>query len=366
MNIGIVGVGLLGGSLAAILKQKYGNTVSITAFSSDHTLEKAKRTGYYSEYFTYNQLSTNSSHLDFIFLCSPIGVIASHIEMLSDSKPFNNKVIVTDIGSTKNYLMACAQKAFSNRQDICFIGGHPMTGNEFKGIDAADPTLYENAIYVLTPTDNTPNDLLNKYLDLVKEIGAIPMIMDSEKHDRVVAGISHLPQMLATGLVDLISKEEHVGLSKTLAAGGFRDMTRIASSQYKMWEDIVNTNKANIEQMIDSYIAELQIIKQSIHNGGLDAIFENARNIRAEIPAGRKGLLMSYFEITVRVHDEPGTLLKISTILAEQNINIKDISVQKNREYDGGHFRLGFESDDFRKQAIGLLLSKGYSVVAVD
>lgn len=366
MNIGIVGVGLLGGSLAAILKQKYKLEVSITAFSSESTLEKAKLTGFYNEYYTYSQLSTHSSHLDFIFLCSPIKSIASHIEILSQAQPFAKNVIITDIGSTKSYLMLCAQKAFNERKDVCFIGGHPMTGNEFRGIDAADPTLYENAIYVLTPTDNTPNDLLNKYLDIVKAIGAIPMIMDADKHDRVVAGISHLPQMLATGLVDLISKEEHVGLSKTLAAGGFRDMTRIASSQYKMWEDIVNTNKTNITQLIDNYIDELQLLKQSINTGGLDQIFENARNVRAEIPAGRKGLLMSYFEITVRVHDEPGTLLKISTILAEQNINIKDISIQKNRENDGGHFRLGFESDLSRIQAIELLQSKGYSAVSVD
>lgn len=366
MNIGIVGVGLLGGSLAAILKQKYGTSVSITAFSSENTLEKAKLTGYYNDYFTYNQLTTEAYELDFIFLCSPIKIIASHIVALAQAAPFKKQVVITDIGSTKSYLMSCAHEAYKDRQDICFIGGHPMTGNEFRGIEAADPTLYENAIYVLTPTDSTPNDLLNKYLDLVKAIGAIPMIMDAEKHDRVVAGISHLPQMLATGLVDLISKEEYVGLSKTLAAGGFRDMTRIASSQYKMWDDIVSTNQVNIEQMIDCYITELQIIKQSITTGGLDAIFENARNVRSEIPAGRKGLLMSYFEITVRVHDEPGTLLKISTILAEQNINIKDISVQKNREHDGGHFRLGFESDDFRKEAIDLLLSKGYSAVSVD
>jgi len=362
MNVGIVGVGLLGGSLAAALKIKYGNDVSISAFSSPQTLEKAKSTGYYSDYYSYNELLVCSSHLDFIFLCSPIKVIASHIELLAKTPTFQKKVIITDIGSTKKFIMDIAANSFQNRSDICFIGGHPMTGNEFNGIEAADATLFENALYVMTPTDATPNESLNRYIELIKVVGAIPLIMDAGKHDRVVAGISHLPQMLATGLVDLISKEENVGLSKTLSAGGFRDMTRIASSQYKMWEDIVSTNQTNIELMIDLYISELLLIKQSITNGCLVDIFENARNVRAEIPTATKGLMISNFEITVKVHDEPGVLLNISTALAEKNINIKDISVQKNREFDGGHFRLGFESDFHRKQAVDILSSIGYSV----
>lgn len=366
MNIGIVGVGLLGGSLAAILKQKYGSKVSIFAFSSHNTLAKAKETGFYSGYHTYDELSSKTSNLDFIFLCAPIKIIVSHIEILAQNPLFERKVVITDIGSTKKHIMDCAEKYFGKRTDVCYIGGHPMTGNEFSGIEAADPTLYENAIYVITPTDSTPNDLLNRYIDLVKDIGAIPMIMNADKHDKVVAGISHLPQMLATGLVDLISKEEHVGLSKTLSAGGFRDMTRIASSQYKMWADIISTNKQNIEFMIDSYISELKYIKQSLQDGEIEKIFENARATRADIPLSRKGLMISYFEITVRVLDEPGTLLKISTILADNGINIKDISVQKSRENAGGHFRLGFDTELSRTQAIELLQLKGYSASSAE
>lgn len=366
MKIGIVGVGLLGGSLASALKIVYKEKVSVIAFSSPRTLEKAKQTGIYSDFYTYDDLQTNSADLDIIFLCSPIKVIASHIQTLAKALPFDKQVIVTDIGSTKAHVMSVAKEAFKDRSDICFIGGHPMTGNEFKGIDAADPLLYENSIYVITPTETTPNELIHKYIDVIKDIDAIPILMDAEKHDRVVAGISHLPQMLATGLVDLISKEESPSLSKTLSAGGFRDMTRIASSQYKMWEDIIETNKTNIKSLIDLYIEQLQLMKSAVDTNGLEEIFENARKTRDQIPKSANGLITPAFELKVRVHDAPGTLLRISTVLSENNINIKDISVQKNRELDGGHFLLTFENSSQRLNAKSLLEQQGYKISPID
>jgi prephenate dehydrogenase len=208
---------------------------------------------------------------------------------------------------------------------------------------------------------------VSKLIDIVKLVGAIPLILDPIKHDRAVAGISHLPQMMASGLVDMISKEDNAELSKTLSAGGFRDMTRIASSQYRMWEDIVETNKDNIFDLIDSYIAELHFIKDSITNKSLDGIFENARNTRELIQKGKKGLLQQQlFEIFVRIPDEPGMIFKISTILAEQNLNIKDISIQHSREQDGGQFRLGFASSLDSEKAVDCLTQKGYFAKTIE
>jgi len=367
MNIGIVGVGLLGGSLAKILKQVYDDNVRISAFSSPKTLEKAKETGIYSNFYTYDQLTTETSKLDFVFLCSPIKVILRHIETLAQAQPFEKTVIVTDIGSTKKHIMSVAKKAFAQRDDICFIGGHPMTGNEFRGIEAADPLLYENAVYILTPPETAPNQLIEKILLLVKAIKAIPILLEPEKHDSIVTGISHLPQMLATGLADFISKEDNPMLSKRLSAGGLRDMTRIASSQFRMWEDIVDTNKDNILDAIDRYKQELDLLKNAIETQKLEAIFKNARETREGMPKGvGKGLLMPVFEVKIRVQDEPGTLLKISTILAENYINIKDLSMQSNREFEGGHFLLGFESVEAQEKAVNLLSEKGYFVRKMD
>jgi prephenate dehydrogenase len=367
MKIGIVGVGLLGGSLAVALKNKFGSGISLFAFSSPRTLEKASSLGIFSGCADYEQLTQVciSQQLDFVFLCTPIKVIEAHLAAIAKAS-YPNRLVVTDIGSTKGQLMDTAGKLLGGREDVHFIGGHPMTGNEFSGIDAADPLLYENAIYVLTPTKQTPNDLLNTYIDLVKGIGAIPLIMEAHKHDKIVAGISHLPQMMATGLVDLISKQEHAELHKMLSAGGFRDMTRIASSQYRMWEDIIDTNKHNIELLVDKYIEELHTIKYALHSGGLDKIFQNAKDTREAIPKSKHGLLMPHFEIMVSVRDEPGTLLRISTILAEKGINIKDIRVQNSRELQGGHFLLGFGTEENRQQAAKLLIEEGYNVLDLD
>src|ERR1035437_4982693 len=234
MKIGIVGVGLLGSSLAVALKNKLQEDIAIVAFSSESTLEKARAMNLFAGFHTYNELPTAIDGLDILFLCSPIKVILEHIALISQTETLSNPLIITDVGSTKRLIMDTAAKCFKQRNDIVFIGGHPMAGNEFKGIDANDKSLYENAIYVVTPTATTEDEYVSKLIDIVKLVGAIPLILDPIKHDRAVAGISHLPQMMASGLVDMISKEDNAELSKTLSAGGFRDMTRIASSQYRM------------------------------------------------------------------------------------------------------------------------------------
>ena len=367
MKIGIVGVGLLGSSLAVALKNKLQRDIEIVAFSSESTLAKAREMNVFSEFHSYNEITTAIDGLDILFLCSPIKIILEHIKTISTAKTLSKKLIITDVGSTKRLIMETAEQSLSNRKDMIFIGGHPMAGNEFRGIDANDKSLYENAIYVLTPMPQTEDEHVSKLLEIVKNVGAIPIILEAEKHDRAVAGISHLPQMMASGLVDMISKEEHSELSKTLSAGGFRDMTRIASSQYRMWEDIVETNKDNIFDMIDSYIAELSHIKKAIENKSLEGIFENARNTREQIQKGKKGLLLqTVFEIFVRIPDEPGMLLKISSILADEYLNIKDISIQHSREQDGGQFRLGFATQSDSEKAVECLSRQGYFAKTIE
>jgi len=361
MKIGIVGVGLLGSSLAVALKNKLKNDIEIVAFSSELTLEKARALNIFSEFHSYNKITTAINGLDILFLCSPIKIILEHIETIAKTSELSKPIIITDVGSTKRLIMDKAEECFSNRRDIIFIGGHPMAGNEFKGIEANDKSLYENAIYVVTPTPQTEDEYVSKLIYIIKLVGAIPLILEPTKHDKAVAGISHLPQMMASGLVDMISKEDNAELSKILSAGGFRDMTRIASSQYRMWEDIVETNKDNIFDLIDRYISELNFIKESIQQQTLEQVFDNARITREQIQKGKKGLLLlSLFEIFVRIPDEPGMILKISTILAEENLNIKDISIQHSREQDGGQFRLGFASLSDSEQAVECLMKQGY------
>ena len=360
MRIGIVGVGLLGGSLAAALKNTWGNEVELTAISSERTLAKARKLPIFSNVYTYEAITEAAQQLDVLYLCTPILTILDHIKLLSHTPALSSTLVISDVGSTKQVIMQAAEEALGHRSDMVFIGGHPMAGSEFKGIDAIEPSLYENAIYVLTPPANAHDEHVNRLLNIVKAVGAIPIVMEPSRHDRVAAGISHLPQMMATGLVDYISKDDNVALSKTMAAGGFRDMTRIASSQYKMWADIVATNKLNILDMIDGYINQLNLMKEAIENNSLEPMFDNAARTRDSIPKGTKGMMQSYYDIRISVQDKPGTILRVSTILAEENINIKDISVIKSREREGGHFLLSFATEQDCITAEKLLQFHGY------
>lgn len=369
-NVAIVGVGLLGGSLAAILSKKFTDTnkYSLWAFSSPKTLEKGKRLNIFDKLFEYSQLETQLENLDVVFLCSPVDTIKKHIEAIgSISRKFSKKIIVTDIGSTKSEIMDCAHiNIASKRDDIVFIGGHPMAGSQSSGIDSIDTYLYENAVYILTPFDNCEQTDIDLLCGIVADTGASPLITDHITHDKVAAKISHLPQIVATALVDFVSKSDNSEIARVLAAGGFRDMTRIASSDFCIWKDILRTNKGNVVNCIDSLIKELQLIKSQIGNDSLGKIFENAADFREKIPRDMRGFINPIFEVVVRVPDKPGILKKITSLIADENINLKDFSVVKIRERISGSIKLGFETAKDRARAVEILNDNSIESFVVD
>jgi len=291
-----------------------------------------------------------------LFICTPINVILENSAELKTLPRLKHKLIVSDIGSTKFKIMESAKEAFAGRKDIVFIGGHPMCGNEFNGIDALDSSLFKNATYVFTPTEDCCNDDIAKMIRLARASGANPMLLDAKMHDKAAAGISHLPQMMATGLVDLVSKLDNLELSKALCAGGFRDTTRIASSQYKIWNDIVDTNRENILELINSYIEELSQIKHSIEDGSLKPIFDNANAVRNSIPP--KGAKYDVFKLSVKLDDKAGELFKITKMMNKRNFVIKEVDVAESDDV----FEFGFMSEDEMQCAAKLLHANGYIV----
>lgn len=346
-KIGIIGVGVIGGSLGLSIKRKVKD-IEVIGVSSRKTIDEALSIKAIDVGYERAEIDDCLAAADLIFLCTPISHILEILPRVA--KSIKAGCLVTDVGSTKQVIVEKAASCFP--KDRYFIGGHPMAGNEGHGISWADALLFENAVYILTPYQKIPNDLTNRFGRLIESIGAKLIFLTPGMHDKIAAKVSHLPQMLAVALMNfVIDTQKDKNLFLKLAAGGFRDMTRIASSSYSIWEDIIRTNSEEILKNIDLFIESLQSIKKDIRNDTLRKTFEKANSARLSIPRDTKGFLRSHFDLSVWVEDRPGIIAQIATILARENINIKDIEVLKVREGDSGTLRLSFETEKARADA---------------
>jgi len=277
-KVTIIGVGLIGGSLGLALKEKKPD-FKIIGVDKQEIIEKAIARDVIDE-GTVN-LEEGIKEADIIIIATPVKTI---LNILTQINPFLKKgCLVTDAGSTKQQIVQKANKVLS--KDIFFIGGHPMAGSEKYGIESADPHLFHNKTYILTPTHKNNLTALEKISLLIKMIGAKKLILDPLEHDRIVSAVSHLPQIIAVSLINAIGELALRGNNNNYfkAAGeGFKDMTRIASSPYKMWEDICDTNQENILDMIQKFISYLGVIEDKLKNNpnSLKKEFQKARKLR--------------------------------------------------------------------------------------
>lgn len=352
----IIGMGLMGGSLALAFRHKKISS-EIVGIDEPDIIEKAIFRGIIDQGYQSSSLEEGLSGADLIILATPISQILELLVQIAKYAP--EGALVTDVGSSKEQIVQLAQKEF--HRGAFFLGGHPMAGSEKSGLDAADPFLFENCFYVLTPTAETPVFLVNQLVGVLESLGAKVLCLDAVVHDKIAAAVSHLPQMLAVCLVNFIEKygQDQPNYLK-LAAGGFRDMTRIASSPFDIWQDICQTNSANIIQVIDDFIEELNRFKRNFSLPSLQEQFEKAAKIRLSIPKDTKGFVRPNFDISVIVEDRPGVIARIATTLANKNINIRDIEVLKVRLLEGGTLRLSFETEPARELALDLLKEKGF------
>ncbi len=354
---GIIGFGLIGGSIALALKNRCNMDI-VASSRSEAPLKQAYADGVLSDY-SVNDL-TIFKDCDIIFVCTPVSKIAEYVKKLI---PIIKKdCIITDAGSTKGEIF----KALSS-YNINYIGAHPMAGSEKTGYSAAKDSLYENAFYVLTPSSATPKELVESYKELVKKIGAIPIVIDPSKHDHVVAAISHVPHLIAASLVNMVhsldDEEEHM---HTLAAGGFKDITRIASSNAEMWSSICAENKNEILSVMDSFIDNFKKFKNAINSDDYNRVaemFKSSKQYRDSFDSLKgRGACKSY-TLRVDIFDRPGAIAEVAAILALNGINIKNIGIMNNREYTDGVLEIRLESDSHIKAAAALLSNRGFGVI---
>lgn len=359
-KIAIFGVGLIGGSLALCFKGKPGITVV------GHAHRPASADKYISRgVVDQATLSIEEAALDadFIFLCVPVGNLDEYLTKLS-ALPLKKGCIITDVGSTKASIALAAEKLAL--EDVYFIGGHPMAGSERSGVEAATPLLFENAYYVLTPPPGLPEEVYESLVHLLSYTRAQIVKVDPVEHDRIVGAISHLPHVIAVALVNQVCDyNKDNPLYRQLAAGGFRDITRIASSDPIIWRDILLNNRDVMLQMLSDWnngiSAFVNLLKQEDGEGIVQA-FAKANDFRSELPERRKGMIASTFDLYIDVPDHPGIIGKITTILGENHINLSNIQIIESREDVPGIMRLSFRQESDMERAKELLNNTDYSI----
>jgi len=278
-RISIVGLGLVGGSWGLALKRR-GVKARLVGCDRVEILERALALGVVEEGSADPGAAVRDA--DLVIFATPVGAI---LDLLSQLKPsLSPRALVTDVGSTKRLICQRARELFGD--EPLFLGGHPLAGKEHSGQENAQATLFENARYVLTPLspDHLEDERVKAFSSLVEAVGARPLVTDASIHDRAVAFLSHLPQLVSSGLASMIAEESaEDSLPIELAASGFRDVTRLAESPYGLWRDICLTNIENIQAALEALIEKLEQMKLHLSDRELEHDFKQAARLRRHL-----------------------------------------------------------------------------------
>lgn len=356
---GFIGLGLIGGSIAKAIHKSHPDWKLIAYDTDSNQTTQALNEGVIQGVAA--GVDASFSICDIIFLCAPVHHNTEYLPILKDI--LKEGALLTDVGSVKTEMHQAVEAAGLQH---CFIGGHPMAGSEKTGYANASDRLLENAYYILTPSEEADLFAVANYSELVTSIGALPMIISYEEHDYITAAISHLPHVIASSLVNLIqqldSEDEYM---KTIAAGGFKDITRIASASPTIWQQICTSNSHNISKVLDKYILsliQLRVDLDSQNTAHLYRMFDDAKEYRNSLPIITSGPLKRIFEIYVDLADEAGGIAAIATLLATNGINIKNIGIIHNREFIDGALRIEFYDDTSCTKSAALLRARNYNV----
>lgn len=358
-TIGFIGLGLIGGSIARTIR-KFHPDYRLLAFDKDRSA--------LAEAVSLNVINgicdiddEQLYNCDYLFLCAPVEFNVEYMEKIKDS--LGKNCILTDVGSVKNVIH---EKVTELGLEGRFIGGHPMAGSERSGFSNSSDHLLENAYYIITPGGEVALEKISDFTELISSLGAIPLVITAEEHDFITAGVSHLPHIVASALVNLVNLlDNDAQYMKMIAAGGFRDITRIASSSPVMWEQICLENQKNISTVLDEFIRMLIQIRCSIDNKEADNIFDmfaSSKDYRDSIDIIDNSLIPRSYVLYIDVADEAGAIATIATILATEKVNIKNIGIIHNREFEDGVLKIEFYTDAALEQAKVLLTKRNYKI----
>jgi len=338
----VVGIGLIGGSIALALREQGWH---VCGRDRDEVLAaRALALGVLDEV-------GHDPTASLTFVATPVGAIPAEVELaLATTTGF-----VTDVGSVKSPMLELME-------DPHYVGGHPMAGSELEGVEGARADLFEGATWVLTPVEDTDDVAYTTVRNVISEFGADVVAVAPERHDSMVAVVSHVPHLTAASLMRLADERsvEHGALLR-LAAGGFRDMTRIAAGHPGIWPDICAENRSAIVDELDQLIAGLTATREMVATGdraGLVALLEQARAARIALPA-RYDRPDRLCELRVPIPDRTGVLAEITTLATELDVSIADIEIAHSAERPQGVLILLVEAEPGERLVKGLV-DQGY------
>ncbi|MGP4060079.1 prephenate dehydrogenase [Halobacillus sp. H74] len=357
----IVGLGLIGGSLAMNVTKK--EDVFIIGIDGDEaTVNMALKQGVIDQ--ASSDFSKAILEADLCILATPISVTIEYLQML-ESIELKKPLLVTDVSSVKNQVLEAANRL--EHPFFSFVGGHPMAGSHKQGYTAAKPHLFENAIYVLTPSVHATTSEAERLKDLFSQTDARFLTFTTKEHDEMTAVISHFPHLIASSLVHQarIWQETHPYIEQ-LAAGGFKDITRIASSNPKLWQDIFFQNRHLLISMLDDWIGEMERVRSYLCDEAKEQTFQylfDAKQYRDGLPVKEKGAIPAFYDIYVDIHDQPGAIHDVIGILAKEEISIKNIQILEIREGITGVLRISFATHREQTASKQVLAHHNYEVM---
>ncbi|MFB3738974.1 MAG: prephenate dehydrogenase/arogenate dehydrogenase family protein [Candidatus Velamenicoccus archaeovorus] len=358
-RVAVLGTGLIGTSIA-LAARRAGQPVR--GFDADPGVlaVAAERGGLEPA----QSLSACVRGADLVFVCTPVPAIAALSAQALGVEP---GAIVTDVGSVKAHVVADLEASCAPDELARFVGGHPMAGSERAGPQWAAAGILDGAVWVLAPSPSTAASAVETVEAWVTRIGARPLRLDPERHDRLVAVVSHLPQIASTGLMGLAAAEEAGEPDLLLlAAGGFRDLTRLAASSSRLWSDILLANREAVAEAIDLYLKRLAEVRDMVLAGSADqveATFREAKAARLSLTAKPK-VRTGVGVIQVPVPDRPGALADVTAALGAAGVNIEDLQIVHSPEGGRGTVHLTIAAPEL-EAAARALETEGFEPVQV-
>ncbi|QUH24834.1 prephenate dehydrogenase [Serpentinicella alkaliphila] len=361
-KISIIGLGLIGGSIALALKNSGFKGQIIGRDLNSDNIKVAKELQVVDIFA--DSIKESVEHADLIIIATPLRYYESIFKEMSTH--IKGDTIITDVGSVKGYVHKLANTYLP--ANTKFIGGHPMAGSEKSGISASNPYMFENAYYFLTlDKQDVLSEELDKLKKVIEAIGAYPVVTSLQKHDKIVARISHTPHLMAVILANLLDFDKNISYIPYVG-GGFRDTTRIASGNPDMWRDIFLSNKEELISSIESceiLIKEFKDLLVKDDSRTMDELLRKAKLIRESIPKHRKDSMPQVFEVFIGVEDKPGMLGDLTRLLGEQKINIKDIEILHAREDEQGAIKIGFKNKEEQMKAYTVFKNANYHLTFI-